>query len=82
MLSSRQIEGLSKRRNCPRCSFEKTEGTALCRRCRYKLPAHMRLPLEGIGGSEGWVVASALRAAANYLDVHYKSLRHFRRRLR
>lgn len=78
MVSRQQIEKLGRRRNCPRCSFEKTEGTALCRRCRFKLPAHMRLPLEGISQREEWLVADALRAAANYLDVHYKSIRYFR----
>jgi hypothetical protein len=78
MMSGQQIERLAKRRSCPRCSLEKTEGNALCRRCRFKLPPHMRLPLEGIVRREEWVVASALRAAANYFDVHYKSIRFFR----
>ena len=77
MVSRLQIDKLAKRRSCPRCSFDKTEGTALCRRCRFKLPAHMRQPLEGIGQREEWVVAGALRAAANYLDVHYKSILAF-----
>lgn len=77
MLSKQQIERLAKRRSCPRCSFQKTEGTALCRRCRFKLPTHMRLPLEGIVKREESVVASALRAAANYLDTHFRSVRHF-----
>jgi hypothetical protein len=58
--------------------MEKTEGTALCRRCRFKLPSHMRLPLEGIVKQDESVVASAIRAAANYFDIHYKSLRYFR----
>ncbi len=75
MLSRQQIEKLAKRRNCPRCTFEKTEGTALCRRCRYKLPVHMRLPLEGIVRKEESVVGSAIRAAANYFELHYKSVR-------
>src|SRR5215218_796894 len=78
MMSRQQIDQLAKRRSCPRCSLDKTEGTALCRRCRFKLPAHMRLPLEGIARREEWVVAGALRAAANYFDIHYKSIRHFR----
>ena len=78
MVSRSQIEKLAKRKSCPRCSLEKTEGTALCRRCRYKLPSHMRLPLEGIVQREEWVVASALRAAANYFDIHFQSIRHFR----
>lgn len=77
MMSRQQIEKLAKRRSCPRCNFEKTEGTALCRRCRFKLPSHMRLPLEGIVKREEWVVAGALRAAANYFDVHYKSILRF-----
>lgn len=77
MVSRRQIEKLARRKSCPRCSLEKTEGNALCRRCRFKLPAHMRLPLEHIVERDESVVAGALRAAANYLDVHYKSVRDF-----
>jgi predicted amidophosphoribosyltransferase len=77
MLSRPQIEKLAKRRNCPRCSMEKTEGTALCRRCRFKLPTHMRLPLEGIAERDTSVVANALRAAANYFEVHFRSVRAF-----
>ena len=78
MVSRQQIAKLAKRRNCPRCNLEKTEGNALCRRCRFKLPAHMRLPLEGIARREEWVVSGALRAAANYFDIHFKSSRVFR----
>jgi hypothetical protein len=78
MMSTTQIERLAKRRTCPRCSLEKTEGNGLCRRCRFMLPAHMRLPLEGIRKQDEWVVAGALRAAARYFDVHFKSIRHFR----
>lgn len=77
MLSRQQIERLAKRRNCPRCNLEKTDGTALCRRCRFKLPAHMRLPLEGIVYRDESLVARAFRAAADYFDVHYRSIRHF-----
>lgn len=77
MLSRQQIERLAKRRSCPRCNLEKTEGTALCRRCRFKLPAHMRMPLEGIARREESVVANALRAAANYFEVHYRSIKYF-----
>lgn len=77
MLSRPQIEKLAKRRNCPRCTMEKTEGTALCRRCRFKLPTHMRLPLEGIDHRDTSIVANALRAAANYFDMHYRSIRAF-----
>jgi transcription elongation factor Elf1 len=77
MISAQQIARLAKRRSCPRCNLEKTEGTALCRRCRFKLPAHMRPPLQAIDEREEWIVASALRAAANYFDIHYKSIRTF-----
>ena len=77
MLSKQQIEKLAQRRSCPRCSLTKTEGTALCRRCRFKLPTHMRLPLEEIAKREESVVERALRAAANYFDVHCRSIRHF-----
>jgi predicted amidophosphoribosyltransferase len=77
MIAGRDIERLARRRNCPRCSLEKTEGTALCRRCRYKLPAHMRRPLEGIAQREQGIVYGALRAAATYLDAHYRSIRDF-----
>jgi predicted amidophosphoribosyltransferase len=81
MLSQQQVDRLAKRRGCPRCSMQKTQGNALCRRCRYKLPAHMRLALEGIGKRESSIVSNALRAAANYFDVHYQSILNFRRRL-
>ncbi len=82
MLSKQQIERLAKRKRCPRCSYEKTQGNALCRRCRYKLPAHMRLLLEGINSREEGIVAGALRAAADYFEVHYQSIRNFTGRLR
>ena len=78
MMSRQEIERLAKRKSCPRCSLEKTEGMALCRNCRYKLPKHMRLPLEGIVQRKESTVTSALRAAANYFDVHFKSIRYFR----
>ena len=77
MISAQQIARLAKRRSCPRCSLEKTEGAALCRRCRFKLPAHMRLPLQEIATRDEGVVTSALRAAANYFEIHYKSIRFF-----
>ena len=37
-MTNEQVAGLARRRNCPRCSLDKTFGTALCRRCRTKLP--------------------------------------------
>ncbi len=77
MVSRQQIERLARRRSCPRCSLEKTEGTALCRKCRYKLPSHMRLPLEGIVQRDESVVSGALRAAANFFDIRYRSILDF-----
>ena len=78
MITTSTITRLAKRRSCPRCDRQKTEGNALCRRCRFTLPPHMRAPLEGIGKRDEWVVVSALRAAANYFDIHFKSVRLFR----
>jgi hypothetical protein len=78
MMTSSTITRLAKRRSCPRCDRQKTEGTALCRNCRFKLPAHMRMPLEGIAKKDEWVVIGALRAAASYFDIHFKSVRVFR----
>ena len=77
MFSRNQIEKLARRHSCPRCSLEKTEGNALCRRCRYKLPTNMRVPLEGIVHRDERLVSGAIRAAANYFDMHYKSIRFF-----
>lgn len=76
-LTTDQVRGLAKRRSCPRCDLDKTVGSALCRRCRSKLPSHMRWPLERIPSKDAGFVARALRAAANYFDVHFKSIRHF-----
>jgi transcription elongation factor Elf1 len=77
MMSKQQVQGLAKRRNCPRCNLEKTLGNALCRLCRLKLPPHMRKPLEEIVSKDSWVVARAIRVAASYFDVHYRSIRYF-----
>lgn len=77
MVTRQEIGRLATRRNCPRCTLDKTLGMALCRRCRYKLPQHMRRPLEQIATKDEGVVYSALRAAANYFDLHYRSIRDF-----
>ncbi len=76
-MTKEQLNGLAKRRRCPRCDFEKTFGNALCRRCRTKLPAHMRTGLERIPTKAPWTVTRALRAAANYFEVHFASVRRF-----
>ncbi|HEV7239425.1 MAG TPA: hypothetical protein VGQ36_09305 [Thermoanaerobaculia bacterium] len=76
-LTKEQVAQLSKKRQCPRCDFDKTFGNALCRRCRSKLPPHMRLGIENIPAKDGGMVGSALRAAANYFDVHFASIRRF-----
>jgi hypothetical protein len=72
-----QVEGLAHKRTCPRCDFDKTWGSALCRKCRNQLPEHMRIALERIPQHDAWTVVRALRAAANYLDVHFQSIRNF-----
>lgn len=76
-LTKEQVAELSRKRQCPRCDFDKTFGNALCRRCRSKLPPHMRLNVENIPSKDGGVVGNALRAAANYFNVHFASIRKF-----
>ena len=76
-LTKEQVTVLSKKRRCPRCDFDKTVGNALCRRCRSKLPPHMRSGIENIPSKDAWLVGRALRAAANYFDVHFQSIRNF-----
>jgi len=76
-LTKEQVAELSKKRQCPRCDLDKTLGNALCRRCRSKLPPHMRLGIENIPTKDGGMVGSALRAAANYFEVHFASIRKF-----
>ena len=77
MLSREEVNGLAKKRSCPRCDLDKTVGNGLCRRCRAKLPPHMRLAVENIPGKDTGTVANALRAAANYFNVHFQSVRNF-----
>jgi predicted amidophosphoribosyltransferase len=76
-LTKDQVSGLAKRPNCPRCDLNKTVGNALCRRCRAKLPPHMRGGVENIPEKDGWAVGRALRAAAQYFEVHFQSIRNF-----
>ena len=76
-LTREQVADLSKKRRCPRCDLDKTLGNALCRRCRSKLPQHMRQAVEDIPSKDGSVVGNALRAAANYFNVHFASIRQF-----
>jgi hypothetical protein len=37
----------------------------------------MRSAVENIPSKDGWMVGRALRAAANYFDVHFQSIRNF-----
>jgi hypothetical protein len=76
-LTKDQVAALAQKPRCPRCDFDKTMGNALCRRCRSKLPPHMRLAVENIPAKDGGAVGNALRAAANYFDVHFASIRRF-----
>jgi hypothetical protein len=72
-----QIARLANGPKCPRCDLNKTIGTGLCRRCRNKLPAHMRAALEELPKKDESTVARAMRAAANYFNVHFQSVRNF-----
>lgn len=72
-----QVKQLARRPRCPRCDFDKTIGTALCRKCRSQLPANMRQSLERIPDRDPHVVYRAVRAAVNYFDVHFASIRRF-----
>ena len=76
-MTREQVMALAKAKRCPRCEIEKTVGTALCRSCRAKLPPHMRAALERAGSEDAWVVGRALRAAANYFNVHFQSVKKF-----
>ena len=76
-LTKEQVADLAKKRQGPRCDLDKTLGNALCRTCRSKLPPHMRLGIENIPSKDGGVVGNALRAAANYFNVHFASVRKF-----
>jgi hypothetical protein len=72
-----QVEKLAQCPRCPRCDFDKTFGNALCRSCRSKLPVNMRTPLERIPGKDALTVMQSLRNAANYFNVHFRSIRSF-----
>ena len=76
-LSREQLSGLARRRQCPRCDYDKTIGNAMCRSCRSQLPQHMRSALEAIPDKAPSVVSRALRAAAEYFNVHFQSVRNF-----
>ena len=76
-VNKEDVAGLARKPRCPRCDLNKTIGNALCRRCRMKLPANMRGALEQVPEKDAWTVARALRAAANYFDVHFQSVRNF-----
>jgi hypothetical protein len=76
-MTKEQVAKLARTPRCPRCDLNKTMGAALCRSCRTKLPMHMRRPLEKIPERDANIVSQALRAAANYLTVHFQSVRKF-----
>lgn len=76
-MTKEELAALSARPRCPRCDLDKTGGNALCRRCRSKLPPHMRLAIENIPQKDAWSVGNALRQAANYFNVHFQSVRNF-----
>jgi hypothetical protein len=72
-----EVVRLARRGECPRCERNKTVGAGLCRTCRNKLPEQMRAGLERIPEKDPSVVTRALRAAANYFNVHFQSVRNF-----
>ena len=76
-LTREEVAALARKRQCPRCDLDKTIGNALCRTCRSKLPPHMRLAIENIPAKDSGAVGNALRAAANYFNVHFASIRKF-----
>lgn len=76
-LTKEQVAQLARKKQCPRCDLDKTMGHGLCRVCRSKLPPHMRLGIEDIPAKDAGVVGNALRAAANYFNVHFASIRKF-----
>lgn len=76
-MTREQVAKLANAGECPRCRLDKTLGAALCRSCRGKLPAHMRAGLEGLPDTDASTVSRALRAAANYFNVHFQSIRNF-----
>ncbi|HEY4643057.1 MAG TPA: hypothetical protein VII75_17080 [Thermoanaerobaculia bacterium] len=76
-MTKEQLASLAKRTRCPRCDLNKTVGAALCRSCRSKLPANMRAHLDAASGKDEFAVSRALRAAANYFNVHFQSVRNF-----
>lgn len=77
LFTEKDVAGLAKRPRCPRCDLDKTIGNALCKSCRSKLPAHMRGGLEMVASKDAFSVTRALRAAANYFNVHFQSVRKF-----
>jgi hypothetical protein len=77
MMTKEQLATLAKRTRCPRCDLNKTVGNALCRSCRAKLPENMRTGLVGIPEKDAFMVSRALRAAVNYFNVHFASIRNF-----
>ena len=75
--TNEDVARLAKRPSCPRCDLNKTVGNALCRSCRSKLPANMRTGLVAVSDKDWMSVGRALRAAANYFNVHFQSVRNF-----
>lgn len=76
--SNDDVRKLARTPKCPRCGdLDKTIGTALCSDCRRVLPPNMREGLENIEKRDPFSVKTAIRAAANYFDVHFQSIRNF-----
>ena len=74
---SNDVSRLAKRQHCPLCEGGKTTEAAICRKCRMKLPPHMRTNLTAIREREPDTVTTAIRQAVRYIDVHFQSIRNF-----
>ena len=77
MLTHDDILALADALRCPRCGRDKRRGSALCDRCWELLPPQLRGPLESIDERDPTAVIRGLRAAANYFDVRFRSIRDF-----
>lgn len=77
-IKEEDVRKLARNPKCPRCGdLDKTVGTAICSDCRRVLPENMRQSLENIEKRDPFSVMRAVRAAANYFDVHFQSIRNF-----
>jgi hypothetical protein len=75
VLTEKDIQELSRQERCPRCGEAKREGSALCSGCMKLLPEPLRMPLDAIEERDPTTVIRGLRAAANYFNLRFGSVR-------